>query len=183
VQIEIDVAKFYDQETRHQSQLTGDDDEIAVPSPHGKDLYDCRVLRHTPNTTYIAMPDSDIDLMESTHRAGVMLARKGYVATQEGGPLHDQEVTVPPRALPLRSRNELIANHLRDAVMPDHAPGEHIRRVRIVTPYRNPEGVEEDPAVTRKLERYLNAVMAQSEDEERPVPVGDDRIDRSEDDE
>ncbi len=136
-----------------------------MPSHHGPNLRHVQVTRYEPNVVHVVVPDHDIDLMERDHRAGVELARKGYTAIQEGGPLHGQEIVIPPRNLPLKSKRQLLAEHLAGAVLPYHAPSEHILGVRIVD-----SSLDADEQAA--MERYLTRRLAS--DEEPSVTAGEE---------
>lgn len=147
MKIEVDVLKYHDWELRHESEVT--DDDVAIPSNFGPNLRHVQVLRDGPQVVYVTVPDQDIERMEREHRDAVDLARRGYQTIHEGGALHGQEVTVPPRNLPLKRSRALLAEHLAVAVLPYHAPSEHIVRVRIVDSTL-------DEVEQAKLERFLN---------------------------
>jgi hypothetical protein len=162
MQIEVDVARWYDWRLKHHSEVQPG--EVAIDSPtHGAGLKLVQELREEPSVTWIHIPDADIDRMVADHQEAVTTARQGYATTQEGGPLHGQPVTVAPRHLPIKSRDQLIADHLEQAVMPYHAPNEHVRAVRITE-------AAMPTAETTRLERYLNARLASGADTE-PAPA------------
>jgi hypothetical protein len=152
MQIEVDVSRWYDWRLKHHSEVGPD--EVAVDSPaHGPGLKLAQTLRDDPSTTFVHIPDADVERMVREHREAVASARTGYTARQEGGPAHGEEVVVPPRHLPTKSRDQLIAEHLEDAVMPHHAPSEHITAVRVVD-------ADMPEAERGRLERYLSARLA-----------------------
>lgn len=158
MQIEVDVSAWYDWRTRHHTEVQPDDVALVHPL-HGPDMRLVQDLNETPAVTQIVIPDHDIDRMVADHEEAVRTARAGYTVEHEGGPQHGQQVSIPPRHLPSKGRHQLIAEHLADAVMPFHAPGEHVRAVRI-TDSALPE------AETRRLERYLNARLVGALEEE-----------------
>src|SRR5207253_9248639 len=83
-------------------------------------------------------------------------------ASHEGGPQHGQEVEVAPRVLPLKSRNQLISEHLAN-VLGGHTEARHISKIRVAEPYINADG---DPEDSSKLERFLNRQFVEEPDEE-----------------
>lgn len=155
--LEVDVSAYHDTELRHVSEIGSD--EPSLPSHHGPSLRHVLVVREEPNVVRIGISEHDIELMERDHRAAVEQARKGYTAIHEGGAQHGQEVVVPPRNLPLKSRRQLLAEHLAGAVLPHHAPAEHVRAVRIV------ESTLDDNE-RALLERYLTRRLATETEEE-----------------
>lgn len=163
MKIEVEVAQYFDWKLRHRSEVK--EGEVAIPSQHGPSIVMVREQVPEPSVTTILIPDSDLQRMEEDHKLGVENAAKGYTCIATGGPMDGQEVTVAPRLLPLKSLNQLVAEHLQQAVMPFHAHSQHIRKVKVV------DG-DMDPAELKKLERHLNRQMVLEDDEPAPVKRG-----------
>lgn len=128
----VDVAKWYDWEVRHTSDLV----EGAVTAPAigslGPNLHMMRVERDRPkeaeapepSQTTIDIPDSDIAGMYEEHKQGVAdAAQGGFPHPVTGEP-------VAPRALPQKTAKQLLAEHI-EFVMAQHAPAQHITDVHV----------------------------------------------------
>lgn len=148
--IEVAVKKWYDWKPVRRDEVQPGD--VAVPSVMGAEFANVRVLKTTPSKTSISIPDGEIERMVTDHEDGVKLRRAGYQAKHEGhgGPVtHGKMQTVASQPAPLKSRKQLIGDHLVDAVMPFHAPAEAIGKVKVI----DAPGFSEEER--KDLERYL----------------------------
>jgi hypothetical protein len=136
----IDVSSYYDWQLRHRSQVEPDD--VAVPSVHGEDLLNVRQLVREASVTEVHVPDGSVDRMLADHKAGVAAAAESEF----------------PRMVRSKAARELVADHLAE-VMAQHAPGEHIRQVRVVDSPHDEEG-------RKRLERFLNNRLAADGDDD-----------------
>ena len=137
---------FYDWKLVKASDVRPGD--VAVASHLGQEFAHLQVQYNEPNTTDVVISEAALDQWVADHEEGVMNARKGYTTNHVGGPLDGQEVVVAPRNLPLKSREELLAQHLADAVFPFHFPSEHVTKIKVSD--------VEDADAGKKLERFLN---------------------------
>lgn len=123
MRVEVDVAKYFDWQVRHKSQL--EPEMVSRPAPDmGPDMHLVRVQKDEASTTRIDIPDEDIGIMHADHLQGVADAGKGgWEHPVTGEP-------VESRVVPTKTPKQLLAEHI-EAVMAHHAQGEHITAVRV----------------------------------------------------
>jgi hypothetical protein len=116
-----------------------------------------RVEYDEPNQTEVQISDDDWAYMFETHVQGVQKAAKGYKtkhAGDGGGFEHGSEREIAPRNLPLKTKGQVLADHLQLA-MTNHCHANKITKVVFRVP---PAEMSEDEV--KKLEQYLTVVLS-----------------------
>lgn len=155
--IKVDHDHWYDWELRHVGDIPEGIKPEAVRPTHRENYRQVRVVYQFPNTTDIVVPDESWDTMFKNHVEGVRLAAKGYQTVHigdGGGFVHGAEREVAPRSLPLKSRNQVLAEHLQ-LVMTNHSHPSKVTAVRVVVPHVLMKGDD-----AQRLERYLTVVLS-----------------------